>query len=380
MDIQCKKSTTSSSSSSSSTSPSSLERGTSVPGSCSYTPGGVGRNICETLGALAMVFAAADDTERMRVHMHSQIGEDFSGRKMVEQLERELRVDVKDVRIEYGLRTSTVVALLDDIDGENELFACVADVADVEIPIESRVRGSARRFVVCDANLSEEALRNVVSSKSERDYVFFEPTSVTKSMKIASIVDAVDATSPNAKELREMANALRRKLAPGSPPSPCPFNPNLKFASAQDALNVLAGDLQILHSHGVKVVFLTLGELGSIVSSSCAESGKTRYAHVKAASVSGKNASVVGAGDAFVAGAVFKLASLSKVKFNFKENVDAATFGSKVAAMCVETTENSLGSTPENIRKLEKLVTEEKASQYSSSRIVELKPLIAAFP
>jgi len=101
---------------------------------------------------------------------------------------------------------------------------------------------------------------------------------------------------------------------------------------------------------------------------------------VKAASVSGKNASVVGAGDAFVAGAVFKLASLSKVKFNFKENVDAATFGSKVAAMCVETTENSLGSTPENIRKLEKLVAEEKASQYSSSRIVELKPLIAAFP
>jgi len=380
MDIQCKKSTTSSSSSSSSTSPSSLERGTSVPGSCSYTPGGVGRNICETLGALAMVFAAADDTERMRVHMHSQIGEDFSGRKMVEQLERELRVDVKDVRIEYGLRTSTVVALLDDIDGENELFACVADVADVEIPILRRVRGSTQRFVVCDANLSEEALRNVVSSKSERDYVFFEPTSVTKSMKIASIVDAVDATSPNAKELREMANALRRKLAPGSPPSPCPFNPNLKFASAQDALNVLAGDLQILHSHGVKVVFLTLGELGSIVSSSCAESGKTRYAHVKAASVSGKNASVVGAGDAFVAGAVFKLASLSKVKFNFKENVDAATFGSKVAAMCVGTTENSLGSTPENIRKLEKLVAEEKASQYSSSRIVELKPLIAAFP
>ena len=327
-----------------------------------------------------MVSAAADDTERMRVHMHSQIGEDLAGRKMVEQLERELRVDVKDVRIEYGLRTSTVVALLDDIDGENELFACVADVADVEIPILRRVRGSTQRFVVCDANLSEEALRNVVSSKSERDYVFFEPTSVTKSMKIASIVDAVDATSPNAKELREMANALRRKLAPGSPPSPCPFNPNLKFASAQDALNVLAGDLQILHSHGVKVVFLTLGELGSIVSSSCAESGKTRYAHVKAASLSGKNASVVGAGDAFVAGAVFKLASLSKVKFNFKENVDAATFGSKVAAMCVGTTENSLGSTPENIRKLEKLVTEEKASQYSSSRIVELKPLIAAFP
>ena len=104
---------------------------------------------------------------------------------------------------------------------------------------------------------------------------------------------------------------------------------------------MLAGDLQILHSHGVKVVFLTLGELGSIVSSSCGESGKTRYAHVKAERVNNTSTySVVGAGDAFVAGVVFKLASSSKVKFNFKENVDAAAFGSKVDALCVETTKN----------------------------------------
>ena len=62
-------------------------------------------------------------------------------------------------------------------------------------------------------------------------------------------------------------------------------------------------------------------------------------------------------------------------KFNFKENVDAVAFGSKVAALCVETTKNSLGSTSENVRKLEKIVNSQ-----NSSRIVELKPLIAAFP
>ena len=114
-----------------------------------------------------------------------------------------------------------MVALLDDQDGE-EPFACVADVADVEIPI-GRVRSSSRigegqsRFVVCDANLSEESLRNVVSGKDEQnEYVFFEPTSVTKSVKIASIVNVVDAISPNAKELREMANASRRSLAPAA--------------------------------------------------------------------------------------------------------------------------------------------------------------------
>jgi sugar/nucleoside kinase (ribokinase family) len=97
---------------------------------------------------------------------------------------------------------------------------------------------------------------------------------------------------------------------------------------------------------------------------------------VKAERVNGTSTySVVGAGDAFVAGVVFKLASSSKVKFNFKENVDAAAFGSKVAALCVATTKNSLGSTSENVRKLEKIVNSQ-----NSSRIVELKPLIAAFP
>ena len=204
MDIQCENNNKAS-----------LERGTSVPGSCSYVPGGVGRNMCETLGALALVSSSRDG---LNVHMHSQIGDDF-GRKMVEQLQRELKVDVKDVRTDFGTRTSTVVALLDARDGDNELFACVADVADVEIPLRNVNSSSGTRFVVCDANLSEEALRNVVNGKDpHHECVFFEPTSVAKSVKIASIVDMVDATSPNAKELREMANALRRKLAPGSPP------------------------------------------------------------------------------------------------------------------------------------------------------------------
>ena len=48
-----------------------------------------------------------------------------------------LQVDVKDVKMDASSRTSAVVALLDARDGDNELFACVADVADVEIPIRN---------------------------------------------------------------------------------------------------------------------------------------------------------------------------------------------------------------------------------------------------
>ena len=87
--------------------------------------------------------------------------------------------------------------------------------------------------------------------------------------------------------------------------------------------------------------------------------------------------SVVGAGDAFVAGVVFKLASSVKGQIQFQRNARRrwGALGSKVAALCVATTKNSLGSTSENVRKLEKIVNSQ-----NSSRIVELKPLIAAFP
>ena len=140
--------------------------------------------------------------------------------------------------------------------------------ADVEIPIGKWfVIGAS---VLCkDANLSEEFLRNVVSGKDEQnEYVFFEPTSVTKSVKLR-IVNVVDATSPNAKELREMANALRRSLAPGSPP-PCPFNPiEVRFsAGGFKRVSWRFANFALARREGC---LFDAGELGSIVSSSWRE-------------------------------------------------------------------------------------------------------------
>ena len=314
-----------------------------MKGSCVHTPGGVGRNICETVGALVSILmssSAGRNKNRLSVQdaLSNRGGRRWeeNGRTVTAGVTRgrERREDGCQFENVHGGGSVRRPGWREGAVRVRGRRGGCGDTYRESSVVVSNLGQS--RFVVCDANLSEESLRNVVSGKDEQnEYVFFEPTSVTKSVKIASIVNVVDATSPNAKELREMANALRRSLAPGSPPSPCPFNPHLKFASAQEALNALAGDLQILHSHGVKVVFLTLGELGSIVSSSCGESGKTRYAHVKAERVNSTSTySVVGAGDAFVAGVVFKLASSSKVKFNFKENVDAAALSARKSPRC----------------------------------------------
>ena len=197
-----------------------------------------------------------------------------------------------------------------------------------------------------------------------------------KSKKIASIVSLVRVTSPNVLELRQMANALRQKLALGSPPSPSPFNPSFKFESGQQALNKLAGDLQILHSHGVECVYLTLGALGTIVSVSLGNGGGTRYAYVEALLYNDRKVkSVVGAGDAFVAGAVFVLSSVvaNENYIRFDDYVRAGKFGTKVAAACIETKSNALGNERE---KLVRLVVEGAGV----NGFVEITPIIAQYP
>mgnify|MGYP002634099810 CR=1 FL=1 len=404
----------------------SLEVSTSVPGKCESKVGGVARNVCESLAALVGVSSKnggsgnsngsfdssrrrrSDDgsdrnrveksrrRHRVRIKMVSTVGDDENGRLMKTQLER-LGVDASALLIsERSERTSTVVAIMDRgsraNNNEKELHACVADVR--EIILDRRrvedVFASGVDFVMCDANLTIDSLKRISEKMTKEQLLWFEPTSVVKSVKILDIVGRVDLTSPNQKELREMANALRRKIAPGSPPSPCPFNPELKFETAQEALDSLAGDLQVLHAHGVKVVYLTLGALGVILSFSPIN-GATIYAHIPAAKINSEDGlNLVGAGDAFVSGTMFVLAELLKssspsssssmVSFSFDDLCKAAVFGTKVASICVETSANALGGSTD---KLEKLFARENkfANDDDTRNVVEImQPVISAYP
>jgi sugar/nucleoside kinase (ribokinase family) len=150
-----------------------------------------------------------------------------------------------------------------------------------------------------------------VAARSRGAATWYEPVSVEKATRIvegkdgeASPLIGVAWCSPNAAELRELANAVRRNWAKGSPMSPCPFNPEFKFDTARDALDALASDIATLLAAGCERVVLTLGALGVIVSAAPdGDASRAAHAHVPAFAVE-KIASLVGAGDALVGGTI----------------------------------------------------------------------------
>ena len=198
-------------------------------------------------------------------------------------------------------------------------MASVADVDVVERDVDeewcekfaSDARGA--RVVVIDGNLSARGIR-AARRAAATTATWFEPVSVAKAVRIVESGDAgrpmvgVRWCSPNAAELRELANAVRRSWAKGSPMSPCPFNPELEFDAANDALDALASDIATVLAAGCERVVLTLGSLGVIVSSAPdGDASNAEHAHVPAFAVKSV-ASPIGAGDALVGGAVGALA------------------------------------------------------------------------
>ena len=168
-------------------------------------------------------------------------------------------------------------------------------------------------MVVIDGNLSARGIR-AARRAAATTATWFEPVSVAKAVRIVESGDAgrpmvgVRWCSPNAAELRELANAVRRSWAKGAPMSPCPFNPELEFDAANDALDALASDIATVLAAGCERVVLTLGSLGVIVSSAPdGDASNAEHAHVPAFAVKSV-ASLIGAGDALVGGAVGALA------------------------------------------------------------------------
>ena len=224
------------------------------------------------------------------------------------------------MRIVKGGRTARVVAVLD---GDGEIAACVADVEIVEEGVDSAWCASQAnacrdaRGMVLDGNLGQEAIETVKEmARKFNKWLWYEPVSVEKSTRIlgGGVDDAarplrgVTFCSPNAAELRELANGVRRGWAKGSPMSPCPFNPEFKFKNASEALDALASDVCTVLAAGCEHVVLTLGPLGVVVSSAPSDGEVSRATHTHVPAVRADVVSLVGAGDALVGGAVGALA------------------------------------------------------------------------
>ena len=295
--------------------------GTTTIGTVTGGCGGVGYNIAHGLRAVRRAYAREDGASDGDVCFVSAVGDDASGAAFVDAWAND-DGDSTSIVVVRDARTATVVCVLDD---GGEIVSAVADVECVERGVTPDVvRASAdviekrASFVVVDANLSVDAIRAVceMCSRHHEVKMWYEPVSVEKAARIVDAVggarpmSSVEIASPNAAELRELANAIRRTWAKGSPMSPCPFNPSFEFESASEALDAMASDVSTVLAAGCACVVLTLGALGCVVSRASPDGNISlaTHVHIPAAPVR-EIVSLIGAGDALVAASVAALAS-----------------------------------------------------------------------
>jgi pseudouridine kinase len=204
---------------------------TSNPGHGSTTPGGVGRNIAENIARLGD-----------RVHLISAVGRDPMGDSLLDHTAG------AGVRVEHVVRTErptgTYTAVL-DVDGE--LIVAIADMeATTELGPEQL--NSARDIIatagvlVVDGNLSLDTLNHALDL-SAGVRTIFEPVSVPKAAGLKDAIDArVYAVTPNRDELAALTDLPTR-------------------TDRQTRAAALA-----LHGRGVELVWIRLGERGSMLS------------------------------------------------------------------------------------------------------------------
>ena len=336
----------------------SLLRGTTAPGTVRQNPGGVGRNIAEGLFRASPPGAPPP-------FLLSAVGDDLAGGALLEAWRKLGRVSAAGVRVRAGATTPTVAAVLD---AGGEVAAAVADCDTVEASLDApwiqahAARIATARVVVLDGNCAPSALAAAVaaarapndSSSSPRreekrpsPLVWFEPVSVAKAARVieAGVAREVDVVSPNLAELRAMARAARRtsgrKKRAETENFPSPEPP--PAAAAADVVALARDDVDALLDAGIGNVVLTLGALGVAL---CRREGDERgkrasgserapfaCTHVPALPPNAGVRSLVGAGDALVAGSAAALAAGHDL-------ASAVAFGAAAARRAVETDAN----------------------------------------
>ncbi|XP_010461771.1 PREDICTED: uncharacterized protein LOC104742460 [Camelina sativa] len=224
--------------------------GTTVPGQVLFTPGGVARNVADCIFKLGV-----------KSFMIGTLGLDGPANVLL----KEWKLSTEGILRREDISTP-IVSLVYDTNGE--VSAGVAGVDAVEkflAPawIQRFVKNiSSAPVLMLDANLSTLALE--ASCKLAAEYnvpVWFEPVSVTKSQRIASIAKYTTIVSPNQDELIAMANALCAKNMFH------PYKLEENKLSIEDMYRVLKPAIWILLENGVKVVIVTLGSNGALLCS-----------------------------------------------------------------------------------------------------------------
>ena len=287
-----------------------LRRGSSTPGAVLQNPGGVGRNIAEGLARLVGDAGPAP-------LLISAVGDDVAGRALIDAW-RALGGDTRGVRVCTGASTPVVATVLDH---DGEVAASVADTLTAETGLDAdwiakHADAVGRATVlVLDGNCAESTIAAAVDAAErvvgpwangeQKPLVWFEPVSVAKSIRATNVLAKLDFVSPNAGECRAMANAVRARQGV----APLPMDSSVfEFRNIDDAVSTMCDDVGTLLRAGVRRVVLTLGSLGCVLVKS--DGGYGSWRHVPALTDGAGRPplrSLVGAGDALVAGAVAAL-------------------------------------------------------------------------
>ena len=243
---------------------------TSNPGAMAVTPGGVARNIAETLARLGLSTA-----------LIAAIGRDALGDRLLAET-RATGVDMKAV-LRGRFATGSYSAVLTR---QGELLIGVADMAAVQRLTPAalrrlRKRLSGARLIAADCNLPMPTLAWLV-----------------KLAAAAGVPIALETVSvPKVKKLR----AILRQRAPIF----ALFSNRAEIAAITgkdaDSKHGLASSARWLHDHGVQHVAINLGIRGMYVSAAHGKRGAI------VASRRAKILDVTGAGDGAVAGTLFGL-------------------------------------------------------------------------
>ncbi|KAF8116668.1 hypothetical protein N665_0015s0044 [Sinapis alba] len=224
--------------------------GTTVPGQVLFAPGGVARNVAECIFKLGV-----------RPFMIGTLGIDGPANVLL----KDWKLSTEGILRREEINTP-IVSLVYDINGEVSAGVAGVDAVEKFLTPEWIQRFehniSSAPVLVIDANLSTLALEASCKLAAEFNVpVWFEPVSVTKSQRIASIAKYVTVVSPNQDELIAMAKTLcARNIFH-------PIKPEEDKLSPEDVFCALRPAILVLLENGIKVVIVTLGSNGALLCS-----------------------------------------------------------------------------------------------------------------
>jgi len=238
----------------------------SNPGTVTFSPGGVARNIAENLALLGV-----------DCRLIAAIGSDHYGAVLLEKGQNS-GIDMRCMVQLKTHRTSTYLCILDDT---GDMYVAINDMAIDDQLTPERLQAHENMLkraslIVADTNLGGETLAYLAANFNGQP-LLIDGVSTAKVMRIKPYLHSVHSLKVNRMEAEALCG--------------------MRAANYETLLNIA----DWLHQRGVKNVFITLGQEG-VFYSDLIEQG-LRSGHKQVNPV--VNAS--GAGDAFVAGIAYAM-------------------------------------------------------------------------